>query len=133
MRLLCPQCRRPDSSERAAALREQFTALSDAPLFVAAGCEQCRHTGYYGRRALFETMPLTPALRRQILRNAPSGEIREQARREHMVSLLEDGWRLVREGVTTADEVLRVSKDERMNELGAVEAETAAPPEKPAP
>ncbi len=133
VRLLCVQCRRPDDSERADTLREQFPELRGAPLYRAEGCAECRHTGYFGRRAIFEAMPLTPSLRRLILRNAPSGEIREQARREGMVSLLEDGWRLVREGVTTPDEVLRVSKDERMNELGAVENEPAPLAERATP
>lgn len=129
VRLLCVRCRRPDESERAETLREQFPELRGAALYRADGCPECRHTGYWGRRALFEVMALTPSLRRLILRNASSGEIREQARREGLVSLLEDGWRLVREGVTTPDEVLRVSKDERMNELGETGNAPAPPAE----
>ena len=130
VRLLCPRCRQPDDSDRAEALRERFPELRGVPLHRAMGCEACRHTGYYGRRAIFEAMPVTPALRRLILANAPGGEIREQARREGMTSLLEDGWRLVRLGVTTVDEVLRVSKDERMNDFGPVEPETQTGTEK---
>jgi len=53
-----------------------------------------------------------------ILKNSSSGEIREVARRYGLCTLSEDGWRLVAEGVTTVDEVLRVTKDERIN--GAV-------------
>ena len=117
VRLLCLRCRQPDDSDRAEALRARFPELRDVPLYRAVGCEECRFTGYWGRRAIFEAMPITPAIRRLILHNASGSEIREQARREGMTSLLEDGWRLVRLGVTTGDEVLRVSKDEQINGL----------------
>lgn len=51
-----------------------------------------------------------------ILKNCSSGEIREVARRAGMRTLSEDGWRLVREGITTPEEVLRVTKDQSMGE-----------------
>ena len=51
-----------------------------------------------------------------LLRNTSSGEIREVARKRGMRSLSDDGWRLVKEGVTTPEEVLRVTKDQSMGE-----------------
>jgi type II secretory ATPase GspE/PulE/Tfp pilus assembly ATPase PilB-like protein len=60
-------------------------------------------------------MAMTPEIRQLLLRSASSGEIKEVARRDGMQTLTEDGWRVVREGATTVDEVLRVSKDEGAN------------------
>jgi hypothetical protein len=61
-------------------------------------------------------------VRRLILRNASSGEIRDAAKRAGLRLLSEDGWRLVREGVTTPEEVLRVTKDQSLGEQDNVEA-----------
>ncbi len=112
VRMLCPECKQIDDSSRAQGLRDRHPALRDAVFYKGSGCRACRNTGFSGRRAVFEMMPMTPPLRRMLLDSASSGEIREVARKEGMTSLLEDGWRLVREGITTPDEVLRVSKNE---------------------
>ena len=64
------------------------------------------------RRAIFELMTVTGEVRRALLRGASSVEIKEQARRDGMRTLIEDGWRLVCEGTTSPAEVMRVSKDE---------------------
>lgn len=69
-------------------------------------------TGYTGRRAIFELMTMSGPIRTILLRAGSSIEIKDAARREGMKTLIEDGWRLVRDGVTTPSEVLRVSKDE---------------------
>ena len=59
-------------------------------------------------------MDVTPAVRAMILEQASAGQIRRVAVGEGMLSLREDGWRLVREGRTTLEEVLRVTKEERL-------------------
>jgi general secretion pathway protein E/type IV pilus assembly protein PilB len=112
VRVLCPDCKQEDHSNRTQALRERVEALKDATVFKAAGCKECRMTGYRGRQALFEMMPVTTAIRQEVLRGGSSLGIKEIARREGMRTLLEDGWRIVREGGTTPAEVFRVSKDE---------------------
>ncbi len=76
-------------------------------------------TGYTGRHALFEFMPMSTAIRQVLLRGGSSVEIKDVARKEGMRSLIEDGWRLVREGVTTPAEVFRVSKEESEEGLAA--------------
>jgi len=115
VRLLCPDCRQEDTSSTALAFKEQIGMPAADPLYRGVGCEKCRHTGFYGRRAVFELMDLNDEIREMILRSCSSGEIREAARRNGFRSLSEDGWRLITEGVTTVDEVLRVTKDERLN------------------
>ncbi len=116
VRVLCPQCRQPDLSPAADALRAELHMPAGQVLYKAVGCRECRQTGYHGRRAIFEWMDTTPEIRRLILKNASSGEIRESARRSGMRSLSEDGWRLVAEGITTPEEVLRVTKDQSSEE-----------------
>ena len=112
VRVLCPECRQEDRSERTRILRGRVEALGDATIFRAVGCKACRMTGYTGRHALFELMTLSAPIRQVLLRGGSSLEIKEVARREGMRTLIEDGWRLVCNGVTTPAEVLRVSKDE---------------------
>ncbi len=112
VRVLCRACRRPDDSARIRVLRREIGLEEEATVYRAEGCEQCRHTGYHGRRAIFEMMDMTPGIREMTLRHSSSAQIRQQALEDGMGTLSRDGWRLVRAGVTTPDEVLRVSKDE---------------------
>lgn len=112
VRVLCPDCKQADDSDKVKALRDRVETLQGTTIFKSAGCKSCRMTGYTGRRAVFELMTMSPAIREILQRNGSSVEIKDTARKEGMGTLLEDGWRLVREGVTTPSEVWRVSKDE---------------------
>jgi len=121
VRLLCHECKAPDDSPRAEALRAQVEDLRHAALWRAVGCRACRQTGYHGRHAIFEMMEMTHTIRQMLLKGCSSVDIKEAARREGMRTLTEDGWRLVTQGITTPDEVLRVSKHEGVN--GGIQAE----------
>jgi general secretion pathway protein E/type IV pilus assembly protein PilB len=112
VRVLCSDCKVPDTSARTVALRERIELLHGAEIYSAVGCKACRMTGFTGRRGLFEVMAISSSIRQILLRGGSSVEIKDAARREGMRTLLEDGWRVVREGATTPSEVLRVSKDE---------------------
>ncbi len=112
VRVLCPECKTPDTSDRIQAIRNQLGIASDVTIYAANGCESCRHTGYHGRRAIFEMMDMTPRVREMSLQHCSSGELRTQAKSDGMTLLNDDGWRLVNQGITTPDEVLRVTKDE---------------------
>lgn len=112
VRLLCPHCKEEDRSERTRALKERTPALHEANIYRQTGCRECRQTGYQGRQALFEFMPMSTAIRKVLLRGGSTREIKEVARKEGMRTLMEDGWRQVCAGLTTPSEVLRVSKDE---------------------
>ena len=113
VRVLCPLCKAPDDSERTRILQTQVPELADVTIYRAVGCRECRQTGFHGRHAIFEMMEVSPRIRQMILNRNSSAEIREVARQEGMRTLVEDGWRLVRQGITTPGEVLRVSKHER--------------------
>ena len=112
VRVLCKKCRAEDDSARAQTLLEKEPELRGARLFKAVGCRDCRQTGYRGRHGIFEMMTLDYKIQQMILKSCSSGEIGEVARALGMRTLRQDGWRLVREGVTTADEVMRVAKDQ---------------------
>jgi len=80
-------------------------------VFRGAGCETCFNTGYRGRLGIFELMELNEELRASIMRNEDSGKITEIARRHGMQNLREDGWNKVRRGMTSAEEVMRVTQE----------------------
>src|SRR2546422_6765923 len=109
VRVLCPKCKQEDASPAAQALRVEFDFPANAPIFRAVGCRECRNTGFYGRHAVFEWMDSDDEIRRLILKTASTDQIRDAARRTGMCTLAEDGWRLVRMGITTVDEVLSVT------------------------
>jgi general secretion pathway protein E/type IV pilus assembly protein PilB len=112
VRVLCEDCKEEDATARTRALRERVEQLRGARIFRAVGCKNCRMTGFTGRRAIFELMTMSTSIRTILLRGGSSVEIKDAAKREGMRLLIEDGWRLVSDGVTTPSEVLRVSKDE---------------------
>jgi len=115
VRVLCLNCKSENHSGKAAALKETFNIPAGVPIFQPVGCTECRNTGFHGRHAVFEMMSLNQKVRQHILQNCSSGELKELAIKDGMTTLSEDGWRLVREGITTPDEVLRVTKSEHVN------------------
>jgi len=111
VRVLCPECKVPDTSVHAKAFRSRMGIGPDVQLFKAVGCRHCRQTGFFGRHAIFEWMDTDENIRRMILENASTDQIRAAARAGGMRTLSEDGWRLVAEGITTVEEVLGVTTD----------------------
>jgi type II secretory ATPase GspE/PulE/Tfp pilus assembly ATPase PilB-like protein len=79
--------------------------------FKGAGCEECFGTGYTGRVGIFELMELNEEIRRKIIANADAVELTQAARRNGMRNLREDGWLKIHQGVTTVDEVMRVTQE----------------------
>jgi len=79
--------------------------------YAGRGCEQCFGSGYSGRMGIFELMELGDEIRQLIMKNADAASITNVARRNGMRNLREDGWLKVMSGVTTADEVMRVTQE----------------------
>ncbi len=79
--------------------------------YRGAGCENCFGSGYTGRVGIFELMELNDEIRKLIMRNDDASAITGAAQRNGMRSLREDGWLKVASGVTTADEVMRVTQE----------------------
>ncbi len=81
-------------------------------LYRAVGCDECMHTGYHGRSGVYEMVMITDEVRNNVLRNSDSNTIKQIARNDGMVSLRDDGVRKVLAGVTTLEEVLRVTHED---------------------
>ncbi len=109
VRVLCIECKERTALPPDVAARFGWR-LDDRPaaVYTARGCPACGHTGYRGRTAVFELMQTTPELQALIVRRAPDHELRAAAARAGMRSLLEDGAQRVLQGLTSAEELLRV-------------------------
>jgi type IV pilus assembly protein PilB len=75
------------------------------------GCDQCAKSGYLGRIGIFETLPITPKIANLVLENADSAIIEREAILEGMITMKQDGYLKVLQGVTTVEEVLRVAQE----------------------
>jgi general secretion pathway protein E len=73
------------------------------------GCTHCRHTGYRGRQGVFELLVMSDALRELTQSHGSVDRLRTAAAHDGMRTLRDDAWRLVRDGVTTLEELLRVT------------------------
>jgi general secretion pathway protein E len=104
VRMICVQCKQPTEP----AISHDGTKV---PAFRGTGCERCFGTGYRGRIGIFELMELNEELRSAIIRNEDASKLTSYARRHGMRNLREDGWLKVSTGVTTADEVIRVTQE----------------------
>jgi len=104
VRVICKHCKVPAGM----ALAPDGEAVDT---FKGAGCAECNGRGYSSRVGIFEMMPLTDEIRKLIMNNADAGVLTQAARRDGMRNLREDGWKKIREGVTTVEEVMRVTQE----------------------
>ena len=109
VRVLCPHCKAVDDTPIAAAYKAKLDIPLNHKIYKAVGCRECRNTGFHGRQAIFEWMDTNVEIRQLILKNVSTDVVRDAAIRYGMKTLAEDGWRLVRLGVTTVEEVLSVT------------------------
>ena len=93
-------------------LRKQGWPVEESAVTVwrAVGCPHCGQTGYQGRVGIFEFMEMDDDLRHEVMSRADANALREVARRRGLRSLKEDGWLKVTAGVTTPEEVFRVTQ-----------------------
>ncbi len=115
VRTLCPDCRQPYTAlpELVEELGlSKFSDSGDITLYHAKGCKQCANTGYVGRISIIEMMPMTDPMRTLVMRHANANELRAQAIKDGMVTMYEDGMRKALRGVTTFEEVLRVTRED---------------------
>jgi type II secretory ATPase GspE/PulE/Tfp pilus assembly ATPase PilB-like protein len=103
VRTLCSECKA--KVDMPLAVRRRF-GLEDVTLFGTRGCPRCRGTGYRGRIGIFELLPMTQDIVTAIYERQPPEQIQRDAGRP---TLLQDGMRKVRSGITTLDEILRVT------------------------
>jgi len=109
VRVLCKHCKQEDDSPTATAYKVQLGIPANVTIYRSVGCRECRNTGFFGRQAIFEWMDTDNDIRQLILKAGSTDLVRDAARRNGMRTLAEDGWRLVRLGMTTVEEVLSVT------------------------
>lgn len=104
VRMICKQCRTPAPP--------RITPDGDLiETWKGAGCDACFGSGYTGRIGIFELMEINDEIRKRIMSGQDAVDLAAAARRNGMRTLREDGWLKVRQGITTADEVLRVTQE----------------------
>ena len=114
VRTICPHCKEEQKVERNYLRRIGFPEdeIDTAKFYRGAGCEGCRQLGYQGRMGIYELLILNEGLRPLILNRAPASTIAQKAIEFGMRSLRTDGWNKVKAGLTTIEEVLRVTQIE---------------------
>ncbi|HRN69988.1 MAG TPA: GspE/PulE family protein [Candidatus Woesebacteria bacterium] len=93
-------------------IKKFFGSKTKARVYMGAGCKVCHNTGYFGRLGIFEVLEVTKSIRELIMQKSDSDVLIKKAREEGMASMLEDGLAKVVQGLTTIQEVLRVTKVE---------------------
>lgn len=109
VRTICPHCKEayePDRSQ----LPPDFDLPEGAILYRGTGCRECRHSGYAGRTGIYELIRMNDELREMVVQRVPASAIARRARDFGYRPMREDGWDKVRAGITTPEEVLRVTK-----------------------
>ena len=109
VRKLCPHCKeqfRPKPDE----LPPDMPKPLPETLWRPVGCRECRDTGYTGRVGVFELIRNDPVIRKLCVESASAGQIRDYAIKNGMTTLRQDGWAKAIAGVTSIDEVLRITK-----------------------
>jgi len=123
-RKLCQNCKRkvkPKKETRDLILKEidklpekvkkEIKIPEPLTIFEPVGCRDCHNTGFSGRIALFEILEMTPQLAEIILRETSEAKILEEAKRQGMITMKQDGILKVLDGITTIEEVLRVAEE----------------------
>ena len=114
VRLLCANCKKsgqpdPIKAQRVNVLRED---LSQIDFKRPVGCDNCRYTGFRGRTAVMEMVKVNESLRRRIVAGDAANDLKKVAIQNGMEPIRNDGWRKIKEGATTIDEVLHVTMDD---------------------
>ncbi len=111
VRILCEHCKKPFYPDQV--ILEKYNLdpdqILDEPIYQPMGCPKCSYTGYRDRTAIFELLVITDEIRELILKNKSTVAIRNMGVEQGMTLLREDGWNKVLNGITSIEEVLRVT------------------------
>jgi general secretion pathway protein E len=111
VRIICASCKKEVEPEEKLlkSMKLSPEELAGVRFHQGEGCEECRNTGFKRRIAIFEYLPVDEDIRREIISQSNTEQIKNVARKKGLTTLREDGWRKVKEGITTISEVLRVT------------------------
>jgi len=123
VRVICPECKEPDHSQDTAKhiAKWQKNGVDTAQLYRGTGCENCLNTGYVGRSGIFELLLLDNEIKDLIIQRQGAHVIKQMALDKGMTPLREDGLCKARAGLTTLEEVYRVTQDSVKDNTGAAE------------
>ncbi|MFH1045539.1 MAG: ATPase, T2SS/T4P/T4SS family [Candidatus Omnitrophota bacterium] len=117
IRVICPACKELDLATLTP-IRQQIaqdlrlSSIDEVKIYRAKGCEKCNFTGFYGRTAIYEILLIDDEIRSLVTRKAPAEEINKKALEKGMLTMRQNGWKKVLSGVTTPDEVMKVTQAE---------------------
>lgn len=111
VRKLCPLCKAPykPTSDQLATVGLTEKDAKAITFYKPVGCDECSHTGYKGRMPVFELMEMTPDMAKLVMDRADTTLLRQQAIKDGMKLLVQDGLRRIEEGLTSIEEVLSVA------------------------
>jgi type II secretory ATPase GspE/PulE/Tfp pilus assembly ATPase PilB-like protein len=131
IRMICPDCRYEDKQApqelRELIAKDLGLRLEEVKIFKGKGCPRCNATGFFGRTAIYEILIVDELTKEMILKKASSGQIKRLALSRGMRTLRQDGWRKTIAGITTFEEVIRVTSAQE--EAGADNKGTVSPAE----
>jgi type II secretory ATPase GspE/PulE/Tfp pilus assembly ATPase PilB-like protein len=113
VRVICPDCK--EESSLTPILRAEMGQLGkeDIKVYRGKGCKACSNTGFKGRCGIYELLVVDDNIRELVLKKSTAQAIGDQARQAGMSTLREDGWDKVAKGITTVEEILRVTLSDR--------------------
>lgn len=113
VRTICPNCRQVYSPSKDELTNFHFNkkTLPNGKIYHGRGCSHCFGSGYKGRHGIYEFMPITPSIQKLIVQRADSNELKEESLNQGMTTLTDHGEVLIRGGMTTLKEVLRITRN----------------------
>ncbi len=116
IRQLCPHCKAEDKNQPKQIIESIARDLNSSPaeikLFKGVGCDKCNFTGFYGRTAIYEILLVDEFIKEIIVKKPIASEVRKAALKRGMHALRQDGWKKVIEGITTPEEIMKVTQEE---------------------
>ncbi|MDP8213355.1 MAG: ATPase, T2SS/T4P/T4SS family [Candidatus Zapsychrus exili] len=124
IRIICPKCKEETKNIQVKVKEEMASSLGlasidDVKVYQGKGCDYCNGTGFYGRMAIYEILTLNDAIRTAILEKPRSDYIKQIAIKEGLVTLRQNGWKAVYNGLTTPDEVINFTVKDDSSCIGA--------------
>jgi general secretion pathway protein E len=115
LRRICPDCKKPHIPTKTELLQVGLDpANKEMSFFVGGGCDKCFDTGYRGRAGIYELLTMSDDIREMVYRKESAGAIKKAAIKGGMKTLRMDGARKAMSGITTIEEVLRVTQSDTM-------------------
>ncbi len=111
VRVICQSCKEPFTPQQEIIDKIELPDIHTTT-YYGTGCDKCRYTGYSGRTGIFELMSMTEEIRQMVLEKSSADNIRQKAVSEGMLLLRKCGWQKVAQGITTIEEVLRVTQED---------------------